>query len=140
MCFDFVNNVLLQRREETTSYSLSNVVCRKTKNRYSVSHFEYVVDNHSVGSQWEAGVKYGEQKIVSKSEIIFDGERLELLLYAIEKDDKMDDIGEKIIAFSELEIGEEETVTEFVEVVENGGSAKGNTATWKFSVTVRRLS
>lgn len=44
------------------------------------------------------------------------------------------------IKFSKLEIGEEETITEFVEVVEDGGAYKGNTAVWKFCVTLKRFS
>ena len=52
----------------------------------------------------------------------------------------MDDVGNKIITFSDLGIGEEETITEFVEVVENGGAYTSNVAVWKFSVKLKRLS
>ncbi len=110
------------------------------ENRYIVSYYRTLVSNDSVGSEWQTGVKYGEKQLPHKSEIIFDGEQLELVLYAVEKDDKKDDIGEKTITFSKLEIGDEETVIGFVEVVENRGAYINNKAVWKFSVTLSRLS
>lgn len=129
-----------KQKQKPISVSVETSSVEKQKNRYHISHFETLAENHSVGSDWETGVRYEGQEIVSRSQIVFDGEQLELILYAIEKDDKIDDVGEKVIAFSELAIDEEETKTELVEVVENGGSTKGNTATWRFHVTVHRLS
>ena len=129
-----------KQKQNPISVSVETSSVEKQKNRYYISHFGTLVENHSVGSDWETGVKCEGQEIVSRSQIVFDDEQLELLLYAVEKDDKMDDVGEKIITFSRLSVGEEETITEIVEVVENGGSTKGNTATWRFHVTVHRLS
>ena len=110
------------------------------ENLYLVSYSATLVENDSVGSDWIRGVKRDGREIVSNREFVFDGEQLELLLYAVEKDDKGDDVGQKTIMFSKLEIGEEETITELVEVVENGGAYKNRVSTWKFSVTPERLS
>lgn len=110
------------------------------ENLYLVSYSATLVDNDSVGSDWITGVKREGQGIVPNSELVFDGEQMELLLCAIEKDGKQDDVGEKIITFSKLEIGEEVTITELVEVVENGGAYRGSAAVWKFWVTLKRLS
>lgn len=124
--------------ERTPTYETVSVAERE--NRYLVSHFEYLYDDEGVGSDWETGVKYGEREINFNNEIVFEGEELKLLLYAIEKDDKRDDVGEKVITFPKLSVGEEKTIIEFVEVAENGGAYKNRVSTWKFSVTLERLS
>lgn len=110
------------------------------ENLYLVSYSSTLVENDSVGSDWITGVKREGREQISNREFVFDGEQIELLLYAIEKDDKCDDVGEKTITFSKLSTGEEKTVTELVEVEENGGAYTGSVAKWEFTVTLKRLS
>ena len=112
----------------------------KQENLYLISYSATLVDNDGVGSDWTTGVKCEGQRIVPNREFVFVGEQMELLLYALEKDDKMDDLGERVVTFSGLSVGEEETITELVEVVENGGAYRGSAAVWNFSVTLKRLS
>ena len=110
------------------------------ENIYLVSYSRTLVENDSVGSDWITGVKREGRELISNGEFVFDCEQIELLLYAIEKDDKRDDVGEKIITFSKLSVGEEKTITELVEVVENGGAYTGSVAKWKFTVALKRIS
>ena len=127
-----------EKKPPVVIYEHSSV--QKQESTYLISYYGYDVENDSVGSQWEEVVKYEGREISSNSKIVFEGEELELVLCAIEKDDKADDIGEKTIRFSKLEIGEEEKIIEFIEVVENGGAYKGNKAVFKFTVTLERIS
>lgn len=126
------------QRAPTVTYENASVA--KRENIYLVSYGRILVENDSVGSDWITGVKREGRELISNGEFVFDCEQIELLLYAIEKDDKRDDVGEKIITFSKLSVGEEETITELVEVVENGGAYTGSVAKWKFTVTLKRIS
>lgn len=128
------------RVQTPSSVIYENSSVAEQKNRYLIFYSISLVSNDSVGSQWITGVKHGNREIVSGKELVFEGEQLEFLLYAIEKDGKLDDIGEESAVFSKIEIGEEETIEEIVEVEENGGAYRGSVAVWQFTVTVKRLS
>lgn len=59
---------------------------------------------------------------------------------AVESDDGQDDVGYKYFDFSDIAIGEKETLTDSFYVVENGGTNIGSRAVVEFTITCKRVA
>ncbi len=111
------------------------------KGNYLVTFDAELIENKSVGSEWETGIKFNDTIVFSEDVITFDREgKLILTAYAIEDDDATDDYGSEEVEFSSLAVGMEETLTVRVVVFENNKNTSTKTATWEFVITVKRLS
>ena len=107
---------------------------------YIITYSATLTSNNSVGDSWSYGVLFGESEIVSGSRVtaMLTG-GLRLMAYACEYDDGSSDYGSRSVTFSDLKIGEEETLEVTVSVCEDGGRYRGNRAEWIFEITCKRI-
>ncbi|MBQ8293741.1 MAG: hypothetical protein IJX78_08080 [Bacilli bacterium] len=109
--------------------------------KYIVKFTSVIIKNNSVGNEWIEGIKYENTYIGSGDTIEHKANNvLSLIAFAIEEDDSGDDYGSNTIEFSKIEIGEKTSKTVVVEVVENKGKYKGNTAEVEFTITIERIA
>ncbi len=111
--------------------------------KYTVTYSARVVKNSHVGDSWSYGMKYGETTFSSGQQItvlVASDRGPKLTIYAQESDAQKDDFGQKDIVFSDIAIGETETITEQVMVTENEGRYIGFDAYVQFTVSIKRIS
>lgn len=107
---------------------------------YIITYSATITSNNSVGDSWSYGVLFGESEIMSGSRVTaMLTEGLSLTAYACEYDDGSSDYGSRTVTFSDMKIGEEETLEVTVSVREDGGRYRGNRAEWKFEITCKRI-
>lgn len=109
----------------------------KTEKTYTVSYTTALVYNNHVGDAWGTGVFCGSDRISNGQSItVTSYGGLSLKATAVEVD-SCNDVGSKTVGFAP-EIGESETQTVDVVVREDRGRFAGNTACWRFTITVYR--
>ena len=109
----------------------------KTEKTYTVSYTATLVYNNHVGDAWGTGVFCGSDRISNDQPItVTSYGGLSLKATAVEVD-SCNDVGSKTVSFAPA-IGESETQTVDVVVREDRGRYAGNTACWRFTITVYR--
>lgn len=97
-----------------------------------------MVDNNHVGNSWSKEIWCGDQKIYSGATVTAPNK---FTVYVdITENDEYDDTGSGVFTFSKIAVGSSKSITETVYVKENRGQYAGNTATWRVTVTARRVS
>ena len=112
-----------------------------TQQKFIVSYTTGIISNSHVGNNWSYAVKVDDVIITSNSIILTDvaenrGPRL--TLYAQENDSNPE-TGKGKMNFPALKIGESMSLSQGVEVVENGGRYIGHKAVMGFYVTITRV-
>jgi predicted RecA/RadA family phage recombinase len=106
--------------------------------RYSITVSMQMVDNNHVGNSWSKEIWCEDQKIYSGSTVTAPNK---FTVYVdITENDEYDDTGSGVFTFSKIAVGSSKSITETIYVKENRGQYTGNTATWRVTVTARRVS
>ena len=108
---------------------------------YKISYTKAVIKNNSVGNEFSGYLTYDKADVYNDTyiEVPSNKRSFKLKVIAIEYDDGSSDKGSKSIRFNSLQPGETQTKTIKVTIRENGGRYKGNTATMKFEITIKRI-
>lgn len=112
------------------------------KKQYSVTYSARVIKNPSVGDSWSFGMKNGDtvfkpQEIITVS--VPENRGPKLTIFANENDAAKDDFGQKDVLFTDISVGETETIVAQVIVTENDGRYIGNDAYVEFTITIKRI-
>lgn len=109
---------------------------------YTISYSAHMVSNSHVGDSWAYGIMYNDQVIDDKDDVCLwlDSQAgPKLTVFAVEYDTTENDVGKGEILFSNILIGESETVVVGVTVIESDGRYTGNKAYIEFTVTIKRI-
>lgn len=110
------------------------------KYKVTVSYSVKKVSNNHVGNSWTYVITSGETTINKGKSATFEltgAESLELLCQATEND-SYPDLGTSTITINMAELKEgKNSVTTTVIVTEDRGRYAGNTAEWKFTITIK---
>ena len=140
------HNAVVTRAEEVdVCYYKDGVVqgANSVEKQYVVTYSARIIQNNSVGDSWSFGMKCGETSFLSGKQItvtVAADRGPKLTIWAQESDASKNDFGQKDIVFSDIAIGETETITEQVMVTENDGRYIGRDAYIQFTVTIKRIS
>lgn len=108
--------------------------------QYVVTYSAKVVKNPSVGDAWSFGMKNGDTFFKSGEKItvsVAENRGPKLTIYANESDAQKDDFGQKDIVFTDIAVGQSETIIDQVMVTENEGKYIGRDAFVEFKVTAK---
>ena len=114
---------------------------KMTECYYQIDYSARLISNSHVGDDWSYGVKCNDNFIEPKTIATIsvpENRGPKLTIYGIENDTK-DDYGANTILFSDLNIGESETIIERVIITENEGRYIGFDACMEFTVTCTRV-
>lgn len=140
------HNAVVTRSEEVdVCYYKDGILQDATtvEKQYVVTYSAKIIQNSHVGDSWSYGMKYGETTLTSGKQIttsVATDRGPKLTIWAEESDASKNDFGQKDIVFSDIGIGETETITEQVMVTENDGKYIGHDAYIQFTVTIKRTS
>lgn len=139
------NEVVTKAEEVDVCYYKDGVVqgVDSVEKQYVVTYSARVIKNPSVGDAWSFGMKYGETSFLSGKQItvaVAADRGPKLTIWAQESDASKNDFGQKDVVFSDIGIGETETLTEQVMVTENDGRYIGRDAYIQFTITIKRIS
>ena len=115
---------------------------KMTECYYQIDYSARLISNSHVGDNWSYGVKCNDNFIEPKTIATIsvpENRGPKLTIYGIENDTK-DDYGANTILFSDLNVGESETIIERVIITENEGRYTGFDACMEFTVTCTRVS
>ena len=139
------NAVVMRSEEVDVCYYKDGVVqgADSVEKQYVVTYSARIVQNPSVGDSWSFGIKCGVTSFSSGKQItvpVATDKGPKLTIWAQESNASKDDFGPKDVVFSDIGIGETETITEQVMVTENNGRYIGRDAYIQFTVTIKRIS
>lgn len=106
---------------------------------YKVTYSADLVYNNSVGEEWSTLCKFEGALVENNGTFQAHDNSFYMTVSATERDDGKSDQGSTRITFSNINKGEEQTKNAYVIVTEDSGRFIGNTAKWKFTVTVKRI-
>ena len=112
-----------------------------TEQQFLVTYSARLISNSHVGDNWSYGMKNGETSFQSGATIsvsVAQKRGPKLTIYGLENDSN-DDFSQEDITFSNMGIGQTETITEQIVIVENEGRYTGHKAYMEFTVTVKRI-
>lgn len=111
----------------------------ETTAKLTISYSASLIYNNSVGNEWSTWIEIDGKKLYQGQNLeieVSGNDEIVIIAYACE-DDSMPDIGYKQITIPVSELNPVQNVyTAEVIVRENGGRYSGNTAKWKFSISI----
>ena len=111
----------------------------ETTAKLTISYSASLIYNNSVGNEWSTWIEIDGKKLYQGQNLeieVSGNDEIVIIAYACE-DDSMPDIGYKQITIPVSELNPDQNVyTAEVIVRENGGRYSGNTAKWKFSISI----
>ena len=122
--------------------SVNDSSTKKTECYYQIDYSARLVSNSHVGDNWSYGLKCDDTFVEPQTIVTIlvpENSGPKFTIYGIENDSK-DDYGANTILFSNLDIGESETIIERVIITENEGRYTGFDACMEFTVTCTRVS
>lgn len=112
-----------------------------TTQKFVVTYSARLISNSHVGDNWSYGMKNNDVNFDSNSTVTLSvamNRGPKLTIYGLENDSN-DDFSQKDITFSCLNIGQKETITDQIVIVENEGRYTGHKAYMEFTITIERI-
>ena len=129
-------------RNLQANVSVNDSSTKKTECYYQIDYSARLISNSHVGDNWSYGLMYDDTFVEPQTIVTIlvpENNGPKFTIYGKENDTK-DDYGTNRILFSNLGIGESETIIERVIITENEGRYTGFDACMEFTVTCTRVS